>query len=169
MVRLETTRLILRNHELADLEPYCAMESDPVYRAHQRVHRREELERSFRETWLPYKKMGMLATALKADGTYIGRTGLYPFRTDEGVIVPGEATLAFYLARPYWGQGFATEAGQAFIEHGFRNLGLKKIHAGMNAANQASQRVIEKLGFKWVRTGGDAATEWHDYELLPPV
>ena len=116
---------------------------------------------------MPSKEMGMLATALKAEGTYIGRTGLYPFRTDEGVIVPHEATLAFYLARRYWGRGFATEAGQAFVEHGFRDFGLKKIHAGMNAANKASQRVIEKLGFKWVRSGGDAATEWHDYELAP--
>ena len=166
MVRLETARLMFRDHEPEDLEPYCTMESDPVYRGHQRVHPREELERSFSNTWLPRKEMGMLATVLKEDGRYIGRTGLYPFRTDVGVIVPGEATLAFYLARPYWGRGFATEAGWAFIEHGFRDLGLKKIHAGMNAANKASQRVIQKLGFKWVRSGGDATTQWHDYELI---
>lgn len=167
MVRLETTRLILRDHEPEDLEPFCEMESDQIYRAHQVVHPREELERRFRETWLPRKEMGLLATIFKADGSYIGRTGLYPFRTDEGVIVPNEATLAFYLARPYWGRGLATEAGRAFIEHGFRNLGLKKIHAGLNASNKASQRVIEKLGFTWVRSGGDATTRWHDYELKP--
>ena len=168
-IRLETERLILRDHELADLEPFCAMESDPLYRGHQPVHPREELERRFRNTWLPRKEMGMLATVLKEDGRYIGRTGLYPFRTDAGVIVPGEATLAFYLARPHWGRGLATEAGRAYVEHGFRDLGLTKIHAGMNAANLASVRVIEKLGFSWVRSGGDAATQWHDYEILPPV
>jgi ribosomal-protein-alanine N-acetyltransferase len=144
------------------------MESDQIYRAHQPVHPRQELERSFRESALSPKEMGLRATVLKADGTYIGRTGLYPFRTDEGVIVAREATLAFYLARPYWGRGFATEAGRAFIDHGFRDLGLKKIHAGMNAANSASQRVIEKLGFSWVRSGGDATTQWHDYELANP-
>jgi ribosomal-protein-alanine N-acetyltransferase len=168
MVRLESPRLIFRDHEPGDLEPYVAMESDQVYRAHQKVHPREELERSFTNTWLPRKEMGMLATVLKPDGLYIGRTGLYPFRTEDGVIVPAEATLAFYLARPYWGRGLATEAGRAFIEHGFRDLGLTKIHAGMNAANKASQRVIEKLGFKWVRSGGDAVTQWHDYELTNP-
>src|SRR5262245_59967876 len=91
MNRLETARLILRDHELSDLEAYCEMESDPVYRAPQIVHPRAELERSFRETWMPVKKMGMLATVFKEDGRYIGRTGLYPRRTDEGVIVPGEA------------------------------------------------------------------------------
>ena len=168
MVRLESARLVFRDHEPADLEPYCAIESDPVYRAHQPVHPRDELERSFQQAWLPRKEMGLLATVFKEDGRYIGRTGLYPFRTDEGVIVPNEATLAFYLARPYWGRGLATEAGRAFIEHGFGYLGLTKIHAGMNARNKASQRVIEKLGFSWVRSGGDQTTQWHDYELLAP-
>ena len=168
MVSLESKRLVFRNHEPEDLEPYCEMESDRIYRAHQRVHAREELERGFRETWMAPKKMGLLATVFKEDGRYIGRTGLYPRRTDQGVIVPDEATLAFYLARPYWGRGLATEAGKAFIEHGFRNRGLVKIHAGMNAANLASVRVIEKLGFRWVRSGGDHVTQMHDYELLAP-
>jgi ribosomal-protein-alanine N-acetyltransferase len=168
MVRLESARLVFRDHEPADLEPYCAIESDPVYRAHQPVYPRDELERGFQQAWLPRKEMGLLATVFKDDGGYIGRTGLYPFRTDEGVIVPNEATLAFYLARPYWGRGLATEAGRAFIKHGFRDLGIKKIHAGLNASNKASQRVIEKLGFTGVRSGGDATTQWHDYELLAP-
>jgi ribosomal-protein-alanine N-acetyltransferase len=168
MVRLETARLIFRDHEPADLEPYCEMESDQVYRAHQPVHPREELERSFKDSALPRKELGLLATVFKEDGRYVGRTGLYPHRTEDGVIVPGEATLAFYLARPYWGRGIATEAGRAFIEHGFRDLGLKKIHAGMNAANKASQRVIEKLGFRWLRSGGDSTTQRHDYELIRP-
>jgi [ribosomal protein S5]-alanine N-acetyltransferase len=168
MIRLETPRLILRDHESEDLEPYCAMESDQIYRAHQPVHPREELERSFKNAWLPRKEMGLLATVFKEDGRYIGRTGLYPHRTEAGAIVPGEATLAFYLARPYWGRGIATEAGRAFIEHGFRELGLVRIHAGMNVKNLASVRVIEKLGFKRVRSGGDSTTQWHDYELLAP-
>jgi [ribosomal protein S5]-alanine N-acetyltransferase len=144
------------------------MESDPIYRAHQPVHPREELERSFKETWLPRKEMGLLATVFKANGRYIGRTGLYPFRTDDGAIVPREATLAFYLARPYWGRGIATEVGKTFIEHGFKNLGLTRIHAGMNVKNLASARVIEKLGFTWLRTGGNESTQYHDYELLAP-
>jgi len=168
MIRLETPRLLFRDHEPQDLEAYCEMESDPLYRAHQPVHPREELERRFNLTWLPVKEMGLLATVFKPDVRYIGRTGLYPFRTEDGVIVPREATLAFYLARPYWGQGIATEAGRSFIEHGFGELGLKKIHAGMNAANAASIRVIEKLGFTRVRSGGDATTQWHDYELVKP-
>jgi [ribosomal protein S5]-alanine N-acetyltransferase len=168
VTRLESERLIFRDHEPEDLEPYCEMESDQVYRAHQPVHPREELERSFRNSALPRKEMGLLATVFKEDGRYIGRTGLYPHRTEDGVIVPREAILAFYLARPYWGRGIATEAGRAFLEYGFRDLGLVKIHAGMNQANLASVRVIEKLGFTRVRSGGDDRGRWHDYELDAP-
>ena len=169
MIRLESPRLLFRDHEPQDLAPHVTMELDPIYRAPQIVHPREEIERRFHETWLLPKQLGLLATVFKPDQAYIGRTGLYPYRTEDGEIVAGEATLAFYLARPYWGRGIATEAGQAFIEHGFRDLGLAKIHAGMNAANLASVRVIEKLGFNWVRSGGDATVRFHDYELINPA
>lgn len=165
MIILETEHLLLRDHEPSDLEAYCAMESDAVYRALQRVYPRGELERSFREAWLPPKIMGLAATVCKADGRYIGRTGLYPRRDDHDQIVPGEARIAFYLARPYWGKGFATEAGRAWIRHGFSVLELKRIVGGVNAQNAASIRVLEKLGFQWVRSGEGGGNQWHEYEL----
>jgi [ribosomal protein S5]-alanine N-acetyltransferase len=168
VIRLESERLVFRDHEPQDREPYCAMESDALYRAPQPVHPREELERRFLETWLPHKPMGLLATVLKADAQYIGRCGLYPFRTDDGMIVANEATLAFYLARSHWGRGLATEAGRSFIAHGFDQLGLTCIHAGVNTQNAASLRVLEKLGFSLVRTGEGGGNRWHDFELVNP-
>ena len=80
MVRLETERLLFRDHEPGDLEAYCAMESDSLYRAPQPVHPRAELERSFRNVWLVPKTLALRATVFKADNQYIGRCGLYPFR-----------------------------------------------------------------------------------------
>jgi RimJ/RimL family protein N-acetyltransferase len=168
VIRLETPRLLFRDHELADLEPFCEMESDPEYRRPQRVHPREELERKFREGPLVPKPLGLLATVHKPDGRYIGRCGLYPFRNERSEIVPHEAFLAYYLARPYWGRGLATEAAHAWVAYGFETLGLRRIEAGMNAANLASQRIVEKLGFQWIRSGGDEHTRWHDFELWNP-
>jgi RimJ/RimL family protein N-acetyltransferase len=166
MVWLETERLLFRDHLPDDLEAYCAMESDPLYRAPQIVHPRAELERSFREVWLVPKPLGLRATVFKPDHRYIGRCGLYPFRNESDAIVAGEAVLAFYLAREYWGRGLASEAGRAFVDHGFATLGLRKIHAGMNANNAASIRVIEKLGFTRVRSGEGGGNRWYDYELV---
>jgi len=165
MSRLETGRLLFRPHEESDLERFCEMESDPVYRSPQPVHPRAELERSFREAWLRPKSMGLLATVFKPEGRYIGRCGLYPLRNDANEVVPGEALIAFYLARPYWGRGLATEAGRAFIARGFGQLGLSRIEAGINAKNLASIRVIEKLGFRWVRSGEGGGSSWHEYEI----
>ena len=169
MIKLETKRLLLRDHEEADLEPYCEMESDPEYRSPQNVHPRSELERSFRETWLKPKPMGLWATVFKPEGRYIGRCGLYPYRGDDEEIIPREAVIAFYLARPYWGRGLAVEAGQALILHGFENLGLARIEAGISAKNLGSIRVIEKLGFVWVRSGEGGGSHWHQYELRNPA
>jgi [ribosomal protein S5]-alanine N-acetyltransferase len=161
---LETERLLFRQHEEGDLEAFCEVESDPVYRAPQSVHPRAELERNFREAWLVPKSFGLLATVLKAEARYIGRCGLYPLRNDGNEIVPGEASIAFYLARPYWGRGLATEAGRAFIDYGFGQMGLSRIVAGVNAKNAASIRVIEKLGFVWVRSGEGGGSSWHEYD-----
>jgi RimJ/RimL family protein N-acetyltransferase len=166
---LETDRLLFRHHEPGDLEAFCAMESDAEYRSPQRVHPRAELERSFREAWLPRKEMGLLATVYKPEGCYIGRCGLYPVRGDDGQVIPGEAVLAYYLARPYWGRGLATEAGRAFVRYGFEVLGLSRIEAGMNVNHFASIRVAEKLGFVHVRSGEGGGNRWHLYELLRPA
>jgi ribosomal-protein-alanine N-acetyltransferase len=42
----------------------------------------------------------------------------------------------------------ATEAAQAVLEHGFRTLGFDPIVAVTHPDNRASQRVLEKLGFR---------------------
>ena len=46
-----------------------------------------------------------------------------------------------------WGQGLAQEAGRAVIEFAFETLGVKGLFAGHHPANDASRRLIEKLGF----------------------
>jgi len=168
MVRLETTRLVFRDHELGDLDAYCAIESDPEYRSPQQVHSRKELERSFRNAVLKPRDLGLFATIFKPENCYVGRCGLYPLRNARNELVPNEAFLAFYIGRPYWGRGIATEAGKAWVDFGFTQLGLTRIEAGVNADNDASLRVVEKLGFQRSRSGGTDGVRWHDFELRNP-
>ncbi len=168
MVKLESPRLLFRDHEPRDLDAFCRFESDPVYRFPQTVHGLAELERSFRESWLLPKSLGLLATVLKSTDTYIGRCGLYPFRDDSGQVIDGSAHIAFYIGRPYWGQGFATEAARAFVNHGFMSLGIERIVAGINAENVASIAVVRKLGFSLSRSGEGGGSKWHEFELRNP-
>ena len=68
-----------------------------------------------------------------------------------------------------WMRGIATEAGKAWVDYGFAQLGLTRIEAGVNADNVASLRVVEKLGFQWIRSGGTDGVRWHDLELRKPA
>src|SRR5262249_47690056 len=124
-------------------------------------------EQKFGEVFLAPKpgRLRLWATEYKPEGRYIGRCGVYPNRGEDDQVIPGEGVLAYYLARPYWGRGLATEAGRAFIEFGFRQLGLSRIVAGANVKNLASNRVLQKLGFVWIYTGEGSGNRYHDYEL----
>lgn len=65
-----------------------------------------------------------------------------------GLSPQGDATeMGYWIARPYWGQGFASEAGRAVIEIA-RTVGHKKLVAGHFVDNPASGAVLRKLGFR---------------------
>jgi len=154
LIVLETERLLLRDHEPQDLDAFCAMEMDPEVRRFVggRPRTREEAEERFRNAG------GLCAAVLKAENRYIGRCGLHP--------MPGGGVgLGFYIARAYWGRGFATEAARAFVEYGFRELKLRRILASVEVGNEASVRVLEKLGFKRVRREEGERRSFDHFEL----
>jgi RimJ/RimL family protein N-acetyltransferase len=62
----------------------------------------------------------------------------------------GAVELGYWIARPHWGKGFATEAGRALIDIA-RTLKLPRLEGSHFLDNPASGRVLEKLGF--VATG----------------
>ena len=59
----------------------------------------------------------------------------------------GNVELGYWIARPFWGRGFATEAGLALVAIA-RALGLQRLEASHFLDNPASGRVLEKLGFQ---------------------
>jgi len=60
----------------------------------------------------------------------------------------GVREFGYWIARPYWGRGFATEAGRALLANARDTLRLKRLDAGHFLDNPASGRVLAKLGFK---------------------
>jgi RimJ/RimL family protein N-acetyltransferase len=169
MIILETERLLFRPHEPGDLEAYCAMEQDPEVRRYVggAPRTRETAEARFRGALQPAPdRLAMWATILKSNGAYIGRCGVYP-HIQHDTPIPGEGVLAFYIARLYWNQGFATEAGAAFVQFGFAELGLQKIVTAVQAENRASLRVLEKLGFSLIRIEQGPRT-FHHFALERP-
>lgn len=72
------------------------------------------------------------------DAALVGCIGIHPAGSD--------IELGYWIARPYWGQGYATEAGHGVIEIA-ATLGHKSLVASHFLDNPASGKVLEKLGF----------------------
>ncbi len=80
---------------------------------------------------------------LRTDGAplLIGGIGI-------GHMPSGELELGYWIARPFWGRGYATEAGRAMIDHARHSLRIPRLAAGHFIDNPASGRVLAKLGFR---------------------
>lgn len=83
----------------------------------------------------------------KVDGRFVGRGGL------RNVEVSGndEVELAYALMAEFWGKGLATQMAEASLTVGFEQLGLTDVACFTLPTNRASQRVMEKAGFKYER------------------
>ena len=57
------------------------------------------------------------------------------------------AELGYWIGKPYWGAGFATEACAAVVAHAFDAMASPIFGPGISQDNPASQRVLDKLGF----------------------
>lgn len=79
-----------------------------------------------------------------ASGRFMGVISLKP-EPEEGVL-----GLGYWLGRPYWGRGYATEAGRAVVQYCAASPKLSQLRSGHYAENRASGRVLEKLGFRKV-------------------
>lgn len=69
----------------------------------------------------------------------------------------GWANLGYRIHPDHRGAGYATEAARLVVSHGFDELRLHRISAAIAAGNDASKRVVEKLGFAHEGTKRDDA------------
>ena len=90
---------------------------------------------------------------LLADGGHAGCCGLRPYKTREKIY-----EIGFHLRPAYWGRGYAAEAARAVQAYAFDRLGAAALFAGHHPANEASRRLLGKLGFRYT----------HD-EFYPPT
>jgi RimJ/RimL family protein N-acetyltransferase len=149
MIFLETERLIFRSHQPVDEQDFVEMHTDPEVRRFVggAAWTTEKALYRFRHQYLgrPNKTYGLWATVYKEDGKYIGCCGL---RKSLGENTP---SLGYYIARPYWGRGLASEAANAFIALAFRRLRCRRLLADVEKGNGASERILQKFGFQFFR------------------
>lgn len=141
---LETARLRLRAFTLDDWDQYAEMYADESF-----VRFLSGKPLSKDEAWesmaiilghwnlLGY---GIWALECKATGRLIGRAGLFNLPQWPDV----EACWA--LSPRFWGNGYATEAGQASVRWAFQETGLGRLISLIHPENKASEAVALRLG-----------------------
>lgn len=78
-----------------------------------------------------------------------------------------EKEIYYLIGQDYWGNGYATEAMTALIHYCFNTIGLQRIIALAKPENMASNRVIQKLGFKFQHLVSGLPEEFDFYNGEP--
>ncbi len=104
---------------------------------------RERLEREIEHE----RRYGFQYWPLFERETFAGVCGLKPHKIESN-----ELELGFHLMPAFWGRGHASEAARAVMEHAFNVLHATALYAGHHPNNEASRRVVEKLGFECIGT-----------------
>ncbi|MDH3261583.1 MAG: GNAT family N-acetyltransferase [Acidimicrobiia bacterium] len=142
---LETVRLTLRPLRFDDLDMVAPMLADTealkLWGA--------PLDREGSRRWIERNRQryevdgfGRSAVILRETGDLVGDCGLIRTLVEDRP----EVELGWIIRRSWWGQGIATEAGEAWREYAFTVLGLDRIVSMISEDNLASRRVAEKLG-----------------------
>ena len=121
-----TERLVLRGFRAEDLPAHRAAVDDDaaVTWAHVRLPLADSLRRwADRLDGWTREGFGMWIVEVRGTGAVIGHAGLQRLHGTDDV------ELGYYLGRPAWGQGYATEAGRACLAYGFKRCGLRRIVA----------------------------------------
>ena len=143
--RIETERLVMRLPVLADAANIATYLGDyDVAKNTARVpHPYPELAAEMwvlmtRAGWQPG---GNLSLTVEMGGEAIGGGGVFKRKAN------ADWEIGYWIGKPWWGQGLATELGRGLVDHARDRLGTRRLIAGYYKDNPASGRVLEKLGF----------------------
>jgi ribosomal-protein-alanine N-acetyltransferase len=136
MCVLESERLILRPPRPSDIQSMAVWLSDfDVARMTARVP--HPYGESDAEAFVAAGAPNRFVIQHKRGDVFLGMAGLH---VDEG------CEFGYWLGKPFWGQGYATEAARRLAMFAFETLHLESLHAGWFYDNPASGHVLAKLG-----------------------
>ena len=142
---LQTERLLLRPPAAADISRFVPLLND------------FEVAKNLTSVPFPYSEDDGCAWVVRAAGERV-RGESYPFvlidKTKDAFVGMCSVhphldfMIGYWIGKPHWGRGYATEAGRRVAEFAFDELGARKLTANWMFDNPASGRVLEKIGFK---------------------
>ena len=163
---LTTQRCVLRPITTDDAEPLHELWSSPGVRRFlwddeviPIARTRAAIEQSQR--MFAAQAFGLWGAWSSASPGLIGFGGVWPFRD------PPELELLYGVTERLWGRGYAAEVAQAVVTYCFDSLHMPVVRASTDVANTASVRVLEKLGFRFVRRSTVGGLPTVFYEMQP--
>ena len=147
---IETERLRLRPLEHGDLDGYLAIHADPevarflYWGVRTRAELAEVLNGKIERAALERPGDAVdVAVILRDGGALVGCVSL-SWSDDEH----RQGELGYIFNPAHAGNGYATEAARELLRIGFERLGLHRIAGRLDARNEASARVLERLGMR---------------------
>jgi ribosomal-protein-alanine N-acetyltransferase len=145
---LATSRLLLREITKEDAGQILAQRTNPGIMKYldrpplENLEAAEVFVEKMRTDFLEHQGISWMITLQKSREA-IGTIGLWRFDKPNH-----RAEIGYMLLPDYWGQGFATEALKVILAYGFETLKCHSIEANVNPENEASKRLLMKLGFR---------------------
>jgi RimJ/RimL family protein N-acetyltransferase len=146
---LHTERLTLRSFDASDAPAVQRLAGDRLIAATTMniphpydLKMAQEWIATHEDDWLQ-ERAAHFAIASHVEGGLIGAVGL------RLKLEHSTAELGYWIGKPYWGNGYATEAAKATVAFGFNDLRLNRIHARHFGGNPASGRVLQKTGMQY--------------------
>ncbi|WP_299114077.1 GNAT family N-acetyltransferase [uncultured Winogradskyella sp.] len=146
---------MLREFRKEDVNSLFQLDSNPIvhkYLGNKPVKDISESERYIEDCLPKYISHGIcrLAVIEKQSEAFIGWSGLrfiddYTFNSKTNFYDVG-----YRLMPEYWGKGYATEAGKASVDFGFKALNLKTIYGITELGNIASHKALLKIGLNYI-------------------
>jgi RimJ/RimL family protein N-acetyltransferase len=172
-VQIETARLIIRTWQDRDRTPYAKFLSDPIARK----YFRSVIDEATASQWidgyidtLATTGLGWRAVIRKSDGVLIGDAGIDLIDEPSRAVMRGAPLVeaGWSIGREYWGQGYATEAAIACLQHAWDDHGLAEVVAAAHCDNLASHRVMDKIGMRRDALGDFQDPRFADGHWLQP-
>ena len=165
---LETERLLIRPWAAGDREAFTAMASDREVMHY--VHGGTPFSEAEIDEFLGRQarqfaelQVCMGAMVEKERGAVVGVAGVQPLGTT------GDLEIGWWVARDMWGRGYATEAGGAAMRHVLETLGRPRVVAIIDPGNEASKRVVGRLGMRYDRRATGAELGYRKPEIVVDV
>ena len=154
---LKTERLLLRPPTMADA-PQIQRLAGAREVALNTLHIPHPYPDGAAEAWIAkHGTTPEIVFAIEHEDQLIGAIGLVPESGHD------RAELGYWIGVPFWGKGFATEAGKAMLRFAFDEHGLHRVTAQVFSRNAASARVLQKIGMRCEGTLRHHFKKWGEF------